>query len=149
MKSYVDPHFKSRKQSLKAVYFFLFHLLRNELLINFQLTWTGNCKENIHHPPRNSFYSYLAAHHESCRVSSIDSFWVIWCHLQTCWKCTQSHHLCHCKDVKVYWSQDGLLGDTILEWPLPEHEDTDNSLAMTILSILYPLDSLAFKSIFI
>lgn len=132
-----------------AVYFFLFYLLRrNALLINSQkLLWTGNCKGNIYHPheiPSTHIWLHTKSLAECPLLTPSESFSAI-CRLV---EGAPNPTICVIgKDVKVYWSQDGLLGDTMCEWPLSEHKATGNSLAMTIQSILYPLDSLACKSI--
>lgn len=136
---------------MKAVYFFLFYLLRrNALLINLQkLTWTGNCKRNIYHPheiPSTHIWLPSESLAECPLLTPFESFGAI-CRLVEGAPSPTIYVIG--KDVKVYWTQDGLLGDTICEWPLPEHKATDNSLATTIQSILFPLDSLAFKSIFL
>ena len=54
------------------------------------------------------------------------------------------------KDVKEYWSQDGLLVDTAQDWPSPGLRDADHSPpAATFQPILNLLNSSAFELMYL
>ena len=70
-----------------------------------------------------------------------------WCHLQTCWGCSQSYHVID-EDIKQYWIQYGPLRDTTCHWSPFGHWAIDHyPLDVTIQPIPYPPNSPHIKSI--